>query len=209
VPVGLLSDFRYRKISQSATVNDLLKEFFRKSIHLCASIVPFLAAWNFRFTTIALAAIICIYALCEFSRLTGRAIPYISRITAYASRKRDEGRFVLGPVTLGLGVLLTLLFFPPKAALIGIFALAFGDGVASLAGKIWGKRKIPYLRGKTLEGSTACFGAVFISSLALTRDPLQSLEIALLTVLVEALPIRDYDNLLIPLIVGAFICLLP
>lgn len=207
--MGLLSDFRYRKISQSATVNDLLKEFFRKSIHLCASIVPFLAAWNFRFTTIALASIICIYTLCELSRLTGRTIPYISRITAYASRKRDEGRFVLGPVTLGLGVLLTLILFPPKAALIGIFALAFGDGVASLAGKIWGKRKIPYLRGKTLEGSAACFIVVFISSLALTRDPLQSLEIALLTVLVEALPIRDYDNLLIPLIVGAFICLLP
>lgn len=207
--MGFLGDFRYRRISQTATVNDLLKEFFRKSIHFCAALVPWFAASHFNLTVILLSGVVCFYSWSEYRRLGGLAVPVVSRITVLAARKRDEGRFVLGPVTMAVGILLTLLIFPPEAARAGIYALAFGDGIASLAGKLWGRTKIPLTGGKTLEGSLACFLAVYGASLTVTRNPLQALAVALAAVAVELLPIRDYDNLVIPLMIALFVSLLP
>ena len=207
--MGFISDFRYRKISQTATVNDLLKEFFRKSIHLCASFVPLFATWNFRWTVIALSAVICVYIWCEYRRLAGNSIPFISKITAYAARRRDEGRFVLGPVTMAFGVLFTLILFPGTAAQIGICALAFGDGIASLAGKLFGRIRIPHTNGKSLEGSGACFIAVYVSTIIISGNPLIAFIIALFAMLIEVIPIKDYDNLLIPVCIAALYCLLP
>ncbi len=206
-PMGFISDFRYRKISQTATVNDLLKELFRKSIHICSSLVPLLAAWQYSATVAALSVTIVFYIFCEYNRLNGSAIPVVSRITAYAARRRDEGRFVLGPVTMGLGVLLTLILFPPEAARVGIMALAFGDGIASLAGKVYGRVRIPGAQGKTLEGSTACFIAVYVSSIIILRNPFVAFETALLGMLIEVLPLKDYDNLIIPLAISSFVML--
>jgi dolichol kinase len=205
--MGFIADFRYRKISQTATVNDLLKETFRKSIHLCSAIVPTLAAWNYNLTVLALSGVICIYVFCEYRRLTGDPICFISGITAYAARKRDEGRFVLGPVTMALGVLFSLLLFEPTAARIAIYALAFGDGIASLAGKLFGRVKLPYAQGKTLEGSGSCFVAVYLSTFLVSYNPLLAFEVALLAMIVEVLPLKDYDNLLIPLLIGGFLTL--
>lgn len=209
VLMGFLTDFRYRKISHNSTVNDLLKEFFRKSIHICSSFVPFFAWLNYTWTVMVLSTVICLYIFCEYRRLSGSPIPVVSRITAYAARKRDEGRFVLGPVTLSLGILFALLVFPLDCATIGIFALAFGDGIASLAGKIYGRVKIPLMGGKTIEGSGACFLAVLIATFAVTGDIPLSLAVALLAVLIEMLPLKDYDNLLIPLLISGFVWILP
>ncbi len=207
--MGFLVDFRYRRISQTATVNDLLKEFFRKSIHFCAALVPWFAARHFNLTIVLLSAVVCFYSWSEHRRLGGFAVPVMSRITVLAARKRDEGRFVLGPVTMAVGVLLTLLLFPPQAARVGIYALAFGDGIASLAGKLWGRTRIPLTGGKTLEGSLACFLAVYCAALTVNRNPVQSLEIAGLAVAVELIPIKDYDNLVIPLAIASAAALLP
>jgi dolichol kinase len=109
---------------------------------------------------------------------------------------------------MALGVLFALILFPLNAACVGIFALAFGDGVASLAGKLFGRVKLPHAGGKTLEGSSACFAAVYISSFCVLRDPLRAFEVALLAMLIEVLPIKDYDNLLIPVLIGGFVTLL-
>jgi len=203
--MGFIANFRYRKISHSATVDDLVREIFRKSIHLCASLVALAASINLDATVIALSAVICVYSFCEYRRLAGKTIPLISGITAFASRKRDSGRFVLGPVTMALGVLLALVLFPPIAACVGIFALAFGDGIASLAGKLFGRIKIPHTGGKTVAGSMACFAAVAISSFAVLLDPVKALAVALLAMLIEVLPLKDYDNLLIPIAIGALV----
>lgn len=196
--MGFLSDFRYRHISQTATVDDLLKEAFRKSIHFGAALVPLAARFNFSLTVSALALALLAYVYCEYRRLHGETVPIVSRITAIAARKRDEGRFVLGPVTLCLGILLTMLIFPLADAGLGICALAFGDGIASLAGKLFGRRRIPHAAGKTLEGSTACFLAVFLAILLCTRSPGLACILAVVSAAIEMLPLKDYDNLLIP-----------
>jgi len=196
--MGFLSDFRYRHISQTATVDALLKQAFRKSIHFGAALVPLAARFNFSLPVSALALALLAYVYCEYRRLHGETVPIVSRITAIAARKRDEGRFVLGPVTLCLGILLTMLIFPLADAGLCICALAYGDGIASLAGKLFGRRRIPHAAGKTLEGSTACFLAVFLAILLCTRSPGLAFVLAVVSAAIEMLPLKDYDNLLIP-----------
>lgn len=200
--MGILSDVRYRYVSQTATVETLLKEFFRKLIHICAAFVPIVAKFNLKAACIMLAVAIPVYSVCEIMRLNGINVPVISKITAYAARSRDYGHFVLGPVTMAVGILLTLLFFPLGYATIGILALAFGDGTASLAGKLFGKRKIPGTNGKTVEGSLSCFIMVFLTSLLITRNFFHALFLGLSAAVFEALPIKDYDNLIIPLLLS-------
>jgi len=94
--------------------------------------------------------------------------------------------------------------YPEPSASVAIYALAFGDGVSSLAGRLFGTVRIPFTGGKSIEGSFSCFVAVFLSSWAVSHDPAASASIALFATLVEALPTRDLDNLLLPVAVGAF-----
>ena len=151
-------------ITYKQYLNDIVKELFRKSIHLCSALIPFalhLAYWP---VLILLTLVVILYTISEFARLHGKTVPIISTITTTAARKRDENKFVLGPVTLSCGIIICALLWKPQPASIGIYALAFGDGLASLSGKLFGKIKIPLTQGKTVAGSLTCFTAVFLSS---------------------------------------------
>jgi dolichol kinase len=157
---------------------------------------------NLPFAISLLAAGTLFYAFAEVLRHEGRSVLLVSDLTLIASRDKDMGTFVLGPVTLGIGTMLALMLYPRPAASIAIYALAFGDGFASLVGKTIGGLKIPFLRGKTFSGTTACFAAVFLVTLKITARPLESLAIGLIAALLEAAPLGDYDNIVIPVGVG-------
>lgn len=180
----------------------MVKELFRKSIHLCSAIIPFLLHWNYWVTIALLCAAICIYSVCELLRLNGINVPLVSTVTNIAARKRDENRFVLGPVTLCIGILLCAFIYKGKSVDIGIYALAFGDGLASLVGKLFGKKRIPFVRGKTVEGCLTCFLAIFISCFLVCKNCTIALIVAFAGMLVEMLPLKDWDNVLIPLTAG-------
>ena len=186
----------------------ILKELFRKSIHLCSSVVPWFFANYYWYTVYGLLIIVSLYYFCELARLEGHPVPVVSLITETASRQRDECKFVLGPVTLVLGIVFAALVLPLSCAKIGIFALAFGDGLASLAGKLFGRVKIPHTGGKTLEGSLTCFAAVFLSTFIVTGLWLIALIIALVAMLIEVLPLGDWDNMIIPTCAGGTFWLL-
>lgn len=181
---------------------EIRTEVVRKSIHLLIGLVPTLANWNFGFTVALLVSGILVYSYSELMRLRGYEIAIVSRITAIAARKRDAGRFVYGPLTLGIGALLALVLYPEPAASIAIYALAFGDGLSSLVGKAFGSIKIPFTGGKSVEGSLTCFVAVLCSAYAVTVDAPRSAIIALIATITEAIPTRDADNILLPTIVG-------
>lgn len=178
------------------------KEIIRKSIHLMIALVPTLADWNYRLTTIMLILGIIIYSYAEYLRGRGHLVPLISDITALASRDRDKGHFVLGPVTLGLGALAALLLYPHPAATIAIYALAFGDGLSSLAGKILGGYRIPFTGGKTVSGSLTCFVSVYLAGLMLSDNTVAVMIVALAATVLEALPSKDLDNIIIPIGTG-------
>jgi dolichol kinase len=181
---------------------EVKSEIIRKAIHSLIAISPFMAAINRPFTVLLLMAGILGYTLMENLRLAGINIPVVSSLTSMASRSRDFNRFVMGPVTLGFGALLALLLFPSPAATIGIYALAFGDSLAGLVGKFFGKRRPDFLYGKSIEGSFACFSAVFVSAYAVSGRTHIAFTAAFTAMVVEALPLEDYDNLVLPLTVA-------
>ncbi|MDR1178204.1 MAG: phosphatidate cytidylyltransferase [Spirochaetaceae bacterium] len=182
-------------------------EVVRKLIHLLIALSVPLAAFNRVLTVALLAGGTLVYVVFELLRFNGMEIPVISPLTAIAMRNRDRGRFVLGPVTLGLGALLSLFLFPFPAAAAAIYALAFGDGLSSLAGRLWGRFRPRFLFGKSVEGSCVCFAAVLVSTYLVTGGIRPALIGALAAMLVEALPLGDYDNLAIPLTTGLAVTL--
>ena len=181
---------------------ELKSEIIRKAIHFLIALSPLMASISRQFTLFFLMAGICCYVLMEYLRLSGIKVPVISFLTRMASRSTDTGSFVMGPVTLGLGAFFALLLFPSQTAAIAIYALAFGDGFASLIGKFFGKRRPAFLLGKSIEGSIACFAAVFISTYAVSSNIRISIIAAFAAVAVEAMPLEDYDNIAIPVTVG-------
>jgi len=190
------------RVNSGRDIDELRTEIVRKTIHFLIALTPSLAAINKMATAALLITGILGYTLMEYLRLSGVKIPIISSITSMASRQRDIGNFVMGPITLGLGALLALLLYPSNAAAIAIYALAFGDGLASLVGKFFGKWRPAFLSGKSVEGSLACFAAVLISAYAVSGNLHIACVAAFTAMVVEALPLEDYDNIAIPVTVG-------
>jgi len=196
-----------RSIPQRS-IGELRTELLRKSIHLTVGMVPLFAQLNLSLTMTVLMLGTLFYTFAEKNRIEGRALPVIGRLTEMAARKRDVGGVVMGPITLGIGSMLCLLLYPEPAAAIGIYALAFGDGLSSLVGKFLGTVQIPYTGGKTLEGTSAGILAVAIAVYARTQDIYISFTIALFAGFLEILPLKDLDNIVIPVGTGLFAYLL-
>jgi len=188
-----------------AKAGELKTEIVRKSIHFFVAVTPSMAALNRPLTVLLLMAGTLGYTVMEYLRLSGVKVPVISSLTSMASRTRDAGRFVMGPVTLGLGALIALLLYPSPVATIAIYALAFGDGFASLIGKFFGKLRPAFLYGKSIEGSLACFTAVLVSAYAVCGNVYITVIAAVTATVVEALPLEDYDNLALPVTVGVVV----
>jgi len=188
--------------------NDLKSEIIRKLIHLLIAFSPLMASINRVFTLFFLLIGTIFYTIFELLRYKGIKIPLISILTTMASRPQDRGRFVPGPVTLGLGAFLSLLLYPPLAASIAVYALAFGDTFACLAGKLFGRIKPAFLFGKSIEGSLTCFAAVFVTSFLVSSNIQLALISAFVAMIAEALPLEDFDNLVLPLAVGLVVFLL-
>jgi dolichol kinase len=197
------------RYGDSTMDQELKNEFVRKSIHFLIALTPLLAEFGRDFAAAVLAAGVILYIFLEKLRSSGVKIPIFSVIIRSASRKRDKNRFIMGPVTLGLGALFSLLVLPKIPANIAIYALAFGDGFASLAGRMLGRIRPGFLLGKSLEGSCACFFSVLIASWFVCRDIGASFAAAATATVCEVLPIEDFDNIFIPLAAGfaAKLCL--
>jgi dolichol kinase len=186
-------------------IAELKTELIRKNIHFLIALIPFMAGVNKLVTVCILVIGTLVYSYMEYLRLSGVKIPLISSLTSISSRPRDIGRFVTGPVTLGLGALLALLLFPSPVAAIAIYALAFGDGFASLVGIFFGNNRPVFLRGKSVEGSLACFTAVLISAYGVFGNVRVAVVAGLTAMIVEALSFGDYDNLTLPITVGIMV----
>jgi dolichol kinase len=114
----------------------------------------------------------------------GAKSPFIPPIFAIP-HNRDDGKLVLGPVTLGIGALTALIFYPAPTAAIAVYTLAFGDGLASLIGKLYGSIRPSFVMGKSIEGSAACFAAVLASAFLVFHN----IQMAVVATVVEAMPL--------------------
>lgn len=140
-------------------------------------------------------------------------------------RPADRSRgYPVGILLYPLSVLLLILAFPARldiaAAAWGI--MAWGDGVATLAGRRFGRRPLPWNREKTVEGTVAFFLAasvagVFLSwwtSSAVSPAPLMAFTLAAPLIaagaaaLAETVPVRLDDNITVPAVAGGVLWVL-
>jgi dolichol kinase len=116
-------------------------------------------------------------------------------------RRRESREPALGPVTLALGVLVSLWCLPLSLALACILVTAVADSAASVIGERWGRVPWPHNPLKSLEGTAAFLvSAVVCASVYL---PLQNaLLLAVIAAAMESLPLEDWDNFVTPVGTG-------
>jgi phytol kinase len=137
-------------------------------------------------------------------------------LAAMEAERRDPGT-VLFPVSLLLLVNLCWRgLIPLYAGGVGTLVMGWGDGMASVAGRRWGRGELRLLWAhKSLAGSLAMFLASWVVVAAFTaafqpvRPLVQSLFLvpaatAALAAIVELLSPLGTDNLTVPILVTAF-----
>ncbi|HAK94261.1 MAG TPA: hypothetical protein DCM87_04490 [Planctomycetes bacterium] len=179
-------------------------ELVRRGIHAMAFVWPFLALPNPPAAAALLTAAMLAYTVSEYFRLNGFSVPLIGAVTRHALRARETRRFAFAPLALGFGVL-TCLEFPAPVSYVAIGVVAFGDGMASIVGRFWGRLPLPWNRRKTVEGTLAGFAASLCVCLVWLPWP-AALLVALFAALLESLPFGDLDNAIVPVAAG-LLCL--
>ncbi len=171
-----------------------------------------------RFLTWPQAALLATFALA----FNAFALPRIGGRRLYRPVDRDRG-FPVGILLYPVSVLLLILFFRSRLDLVAAAwgILAFGDGMATLAGRAVtfpaehagrAARRLPWNDDKSVAGTTAfaiCGGAAGVAFALWTRPaiahaPSHLIEIiatliaAVVAALVETIPVRLDDNISVP-----------
>ncbi len=188
----------------------------RKLIHIGTGPI-FVLCWNlFSDQTAArfLAALVPLAITAQFVLVGAGVIKDPAAVQAM-SRTGDRREILRGPLYYGIVfVVCTLVFWRTSpAGILALMLMCGGDGLADLIGRRWGSAKLPMNPAKSWAGSAAmllagfAFAFIFVaffSSLGLFGARLGLADIAwktglvaLAATLVEALPIRDLDNLTI------------
>lgn len=189
----------------------------RKIIHIGTGPI-FVLCWLIFTDTSAsrwMAAIVPALISVQFFLIGVGVIKDEASVTAM-SRSGDRREILLGPFFYGIVfVVLTLIYW--KDSPVGIIALMIlcgGDGFADIIGKKYGNKiKIPWAKEKSWMGSLAMFvgGSVFsivVVSIFLLAGQfsgiwyeyvIKILLIALGATVVESLPMKNIDNITVPL----------
>lgn len=181
------------------------QEIRRKFLHILIACVPLFSNIIYPTTLMALFSLLALYIISECLRINGYTFPLLGKITRSSIRKIEERDFAFGPVTLILGTILSLHFFPPVIASIVIWIVAFADTSATLAGRSFGVHRIPYNKKKSYEGTLAALVVAFFCGYLYLPIPIALLA-AVFSSIIESLPLKSLDNFLMP--VGTGILLL-
>lgn len=175
-------------------------ELVRKVVHIGTGNVLLIAWW------LHIPTWICISAGVIFS-----AIALASHNINILSMLNDVGRKTYGVFyyALSITILVTVLWeHHPQYAAIGVMVMSWGDGMAALIGKRFGKHTFIHLGNKrSLEGSFAMFVTsliVIISILGIAngfrlKDIGIAIPIAAIAAILEAFSPGGTDNLSVPL----------
>ncbi len=182
----------------------------RKLWHILTGLIALAITFAFHFDSYdaALASFLIGFSglIFEFVRLKSpRVNDFFINFAAGVLRERERDK-VSGFTYYCFGVSLSFFLFPWEVAITSVLFLIFGDPMAATIGSLYGKT--PIGKGKSLEGSAACFFTCFLVATTLCLIgfiPLPWLPFALLAglsgALAELFAFLD-DNLTLPLISG-------
>ncbi len=192
-------------------MDNLIKsEVFRKSIHLLGFLVPIISVTlGVMVAVLFVISLTTLYSISEYLRVRGRSMPVITTITNMAMRvdREKQTRFIVAPLFLAAGILSTLLIFPEPINYAAIAVVTLGDGSASIVGRMYGRNKIPFSNGKTIEGTAAGIIFAFVGA-SLFVSPTMAVTAALIGMIVEFLPLRINDNITVPLLAALSIMII-
>ncbi|MCA6071336.1 MAG: hypothetical protein LE168_02960 [Endomicrobium sp.] len=174
-------------------------EIKRKGVHLLTLIYVF-GYWCLpkNFIVNGLTAAVIIVALFEYARFKFPKFNNFFKNNFKGFYRPEEANKISGLIWTLSGALLTILIFPNKYMVFAsLLYLSFGDAVAALVGKTFGKHKT--FVGKTFEGSLACFVVCFILGLFLFKWQF-AFAGAIIATLVEAATWKLNDNFWMQLI---------
>ena len=199
IPIITEADTREKQLAGALQRNDV----FRSLIHIAGFSIPFLCTYvlNIYLMIVWITIVTAAYTISEMASILGQPLPVFKHITKMATVKLEFYEFATAPIFYALGIIFSLLFFPPNIAYTAIAVLTLGDGFASLFGKRFGKTRYSYNRAKNLEGTIAGFIAALLGAL-LFVNPTRALLGAIVGMTVETIPTPINDNLTIPLSVG-------
>jgi len=176
------------------------REILRKLIHLTGVAVPLLVRASLPGTMLLLLVAIMGYLVAELFRVNGAAIPGVDALCRLVLRAHERRHVAMGPLTLALGVMVTLACLPLRFALPVILVAVVADSLAAVVGEHWGRIRWPHDHRKTVEGTLAFLaGAVCCAWVYLPFG--EALFLGGVAALIESLPIEDWDNFITP--VGA------
>lgn len=192
------SDLRKESLSR--------KDLIRESIHIGGILVPFLCIYLIDRYVVALLVLITalLYLVSEMARMRGLKVPIFSTVTFKSATNVDLQEFMTAPFFFALGIAFSLIFFPAPLGYASIAILTIGDGSAKIFGKKYGRRRIPFNKGKNFEGTAFGLFFAFLGAL-LFVDPAKAIVGAAVGMLMESLPLPINDNLIVPLASGAIL----
>lgn len=177
------------------------REVVRKAVHGGGFFFLPVLLWNRTAFTVLVCIFLIVYLIIEWGERRGFRIPGLTQLTEISKRESESGKISRGAIYLVLSSLVLPYLFGAHAAAIGLAQIYTADVTSTLIGIRWGKRKLPYSPKKSWLGSAAFLVTAFAASLFFIPWP-QALLLAFLGTVVESLPIREADNLTVPLAVS-------
>jgi phosphoserine phosphatase SerB len=181
----------------------------RETIHMSSFLLTFICIYllgNIMVASLILLLTV-LYTLSEVARVRGINLPILSSITWNAANKTELYEFAAAPIHFALGIAISLLIFPAPIRYVAITTLTLGDGGAHIFGMKFGRTRLPFNKGKNLEGTLFGFLFAFLGAMIFV-DPTRALIGAAVGMLVEALPLPINDNLTMPLASGLILTLI-
>jgi len=182
--------------------SDTFNEIKRKGFHFLSAGIPigyYLTNYNTALWT--LGALLGLAIVIEYARLAHTSINRLFH-KIFGTMLRDTESFhYSGATYLLISSFLVILVFHKEIAILCLLFLIFGDGLAAIVGKTFGRTRI---FNKTLEGSLAFTIAAVGIGFFFSYIPFTiRLTGAFVAAIVELLPMRTSDNLRIPIISGS------
>jgi len=175
-------------------------ELVRKVVHIGTGHVLLIAWW------LHIPVWICVTAGILFS-----AIALFSHYTSVFPMLNNVGRKTYGIFYYALSISILVAFLwdsHPQYAVIGVMVMSWGDGMAALIGKRFGKHTFVYMGNqRSLEGSFAMFATSLLVMLCIfgfthgirLNDLKVAMPVAAIAALLEAFSPGGTDNLSVPL----------
>ena len=183
---------------------EVVFELLRKSVHLVSVLIVLIYEFFGKEAILWVLMIFLVTVLfLDYFRLEhNMRIPFF-----YTMYREGEADRLGGHIYFALGAISVIALFSKEIAYAAVLMTTFGDMVAALIGKSYGKRRVfqkIFKNDKSIEGSASEFITDFLVGLLILGNPLVSLVMAFSATLTETAVNKIDDNLVVPILAGFF-----